>query len=232
MMRDIHLGVRLPFETASEQDGSEDILMRLLGLVSRVDLRYILENPKAPCLYDSGVVYAEPDQKARRGTVSRSKLKKLYELLSSMELDDETILQVVRMVKGVEVFLDTPSLYRRRRGDCNELAPVRIAELWRCGLAASPLLTKHLNARGGVTYHALVRWPDGTDEDPSLLLGMGGVARREEAREEVRKNVERYAAVVDGAGQLVGGGADPAQVAAYVSTLGLVPRDGFFRSLR
>lgn len=230
MMRDIHFGIKLPFESEQDRDDSEEILMRFLGLVSRINLRYRKRNPTTPRLYDSKVVYAIPDQLARPAP-DKAKLVKLGNMLRDMDVDDDSLAMILRIVNGIEIFLDIPSLYRRGKGDCNELAPVRIAELWEAGIAASPYLTKRQNDRGGWTYHALVLWPDGSAEDPSLILGMGGAARAADRQEEIRKNIERVQNHIAAAKELLEthpSPPDPALMADKVDMLGLLPKSGAF----
>lgn len=230
-MRDLHLGFRLDFDTPEAQDDSEDVLIRLLGLNSRLNLMYLRRFPETPLLYESGIVYTDPDQTDGRPPLTRSKLKKLLAMLRDLGLDPETALMIVRMVKGIEIFLDIPALLRRGKGDCNELVPMRIAELWRAGIMASPYLIKARNSRGGWTYHAQVLWPDGSSEDPSLILGMGGRERADERREEIRKNAERWGYYVQAANRLVSAeGASPAELTERIAQMGLWPRNGVFRS--
>jgi len=229
MMRDIYLGVRLPFDTAEDQEDSEDYLMWLLGTISRLNRLYLRRHPHTQPLYESGVRYVPPDQLSAPA-LKREDLRDLFGVLKRMGQPPETALMVYRVCKGAEVFLDIPSLYQRGAGDCNELVPVRVAELWRAGIGASPYLTKERNARGGWTYHALVLWPDGSSEDPSLILGMGGEARAADRKEEIRKNKERWDNHLAAAAYLIAAeGADPAAAAKQVDSLGLVPRDGVFR---
>lgn len=148
-----------------------------------------------------------------------------------MGIDPETALMVVRMLKGVEIFLDTPALYRRGKGDCNELVPVRVAELWQAGIAANPWIVRAVNDRGGFTYHNIVKWPDGSAEDPSLILGMGGPDRAADRREEIRKNNERLAIHLAAAQKLIiEEDADPVQVGHQIDMLGLGPKNGVFKS--
>lgn len=228
-MKDIYLGISLDFESITEQDHSEDILMWILGTISRLNRLYLERHPDTPSLYSSGVVYTPPDQ-AAAPVVDKDKLKKLFSLLKSMNLEPETGLMIYRLVKGAEVFLDIPALYRRGRGDCNELAPVRVAELWRAGIAATPYLTKDRNDRGGWSYHALVKWPDGSSEDPSLILGMGGPEREADRQEEIRKNKERWANYLAAAQHLVEAeGVSPKVAGKQIDLMGLLPRDGVFR---
>lgn len=230
-LRDIHFGVRLPFDTPQDQNDSEEILTRILGVVCRINFLYLKKHPETPSLYDSGVVYTPPDQADGRPPLERGKLKKLLALLRDMGQEPETALMVVRMLKGVEIFLDIPALYRRGKGDCNELVPVRVAELWRAGIAANPWLVCAKNDRGGYTYHNIVKWPDGSGEDPSLILGMGGPSRIDERREEIRKNAERLGKYMDEAKRLISAGeASPEQLERKIDLMGLAPKDGVFRS--
>lgn len=56
-------------------------------------------------------------------------------------------------------------------GDCEDLASARIAELReKKKIRVTPWLK-----RRGKTWHVLVRYPDGTFEDPSKILGMGAI---------------------------------------------------------
>lgn len=60
----------------------------------------------------------------------------------------------------------------RRSGDCEDLVAWRVAELWATGeTKARP---ECYSPRAGL-IHCVVRRADGTREDPSRLLGMGGV---------------------------------------------------------
>lgn len=226
-MRDIYLGVHLPFGSMGEQDDSEDALMRLLGFVSRLNLIYRRNNPGTPRLYDTPVVYAKPDQ-IDRPRATRERLLRLAKFLrGDFELDDHAVATVLRLVRGVEEFLDIPTIYRRGKGDCNELAPIRIAELWEAGVFVSPYLTKRVNSKGGLTYHAFVFYPDGSFEDPSAILGMR--SRLTSWDEEVRKNLERFGMAMSEAERLVDAGRlSPRAAADAVATLGLLPSSGRF----
>ncbi|HET6959741.1 MAG TPA: hypothetical protein VFI56_24275 [Vicinamibacterales bacterium] len=226
------MGFALPFNSPEEQDDSEDILLLLLGVNCRLNKLYLARHPGTPLLYDSGVVYTPPDQADGRPPLKKSTLKKLLALLKDeAQIDPETAMMIVRLIKGVEIFLDIPNLYRRGKGDCNELVPVRIAELWRAGVPASPYLVKEPNDRGGITYHAIVQHPDGSAEDPSRILGMGGPMNNDLRREEIRKNAERQANYVVEAQQLIETGvASPQKLARQLNAMGLAPSSGVFRS--
>jgi hypothetical protein len=231
MMRDIHFGFKLPFDDPQDMEDSEDLLMRMLGINCRYNLQYLRKNPDTKALYDSGVVYTPPDQADGRPPIQKDDLKKLLKLLRNMGCDPETALMIVRMLKGIEIFLDIPGLLRRGKGDCNELVPMRVAELWSAGIAASPYLIKDRNERGGWTYHALVLWPDGSSEDPSLILGMGGPDHATERRVECYKNMERWQNYMDAAKRLVAAeGASANDAADAVDQMGLIPKIGYFAS--
>ena len=212
-LRGLFLDLKLNFDTPEEAAASEDFVVRAHGLVARHNLMYLQQHPETPMLYDSGVVYTQPDQADGRPPLKKKDLADLLALIRKIGLDPETALLIVRLVRGMEICLDVPSLYRRGKGDCNELVPVRIAELWRAGVAATPWLQfEGENVKGGKSYHLVVRHPDGSSEDPSGILGMSSAAYR---REECRKNAERYYIA--------------AQQGLPADEMGLVPKDGVFR---
>lgn len=73
---------------------------------------------------------------------------------------------------GQEEWQDYPTLLQTGRGDCEDLASARVAELRvRFGIRAKPYVT-HRQAGGILRYHIQVRLPDGRIEDPSARLGM------------------------------------------------------------
>lgn len=88
----------------------------------------------------------------------------------------------------VEEFASLPIVYKRHWGDCDDLAPIRIAELLNRGEKASLRVQWRKQPSGRKLYHILlrrpagvsdfdprfmVRAPDGTVlEDPSRALGM------------------------------------------------------------
>lgn len=232
-MRGLHLGFELEFDTAEDRDDSEEILMRILGINCLLNKQYLRKNPDTPALYESGITYTPPDQDDGRRALRGSDMKDIVAVVKDKGADPETALMILRLMRGVEIFLDIPSLYRRGKGDCNELVPVRVAELWRAGIMASPYLVKSpaKNDRGGISYHAVVLWPDGSSEDPSLILGMGGTDNAAERAEEVRKNVERWDTYVAAAQHLIQAeGAHPSEAGKQIDAMGLVPSNGVFKS--
>jgi hypothetical protein len=88
--------------------------------------------------------------------------------------------------RGTEEWLSIPCIYPRARTgepvDCEDWAAARAAEL-RLGLGSHPsgpvraiadIRGRVMPSTGQVRMHAFVRYPDGSVEDPSRLLGMPG----------------------------------------------------------
>lgn len=70
-----------------------------------------------------------------------------------------------------EVWQDIPTLLERGKGDCEDLACYRAGELRAAGINVRPYIKWRKEGESYV-YHAVVMWPDGRVEDPSLALGM------------------------------------------------------------
>jgi hypothetical protein len=66
-----------------------------------------------------------------------------------------------------------PAVLARGFGDCKSLAPWLVAEYRKKGINADTVFRWIKNNRGGTDFHILVVLPDGTNEDPSKVLGMG-----------------------------------------------------------
>ena len=91
---------------------------------------------------------------------------------------------------GHEDWRDVYGVIARGVGDCDQLTAWRVAELRVAGVAAEPVLkwqwvprdvmvssgypARLLPQDGVWLVHCLVRFPDGSTEDPSKILGMGG----------------------------------------------------------
>ena len=231
MMKGMFLSYTLHFDTPEERELSERLLLKIMGLNSLLNLQHLQRYPEEKNLYESGIVYTPPDQNDGRPPLKKKDVSELLALLRRMGTEPETALLVIRVLKGMEIFMDLPALLKRGKGDCNELVPVRVAELWRTGIPSSPYLVKgQENDRGGISYHAAVLHPDGSMEDPSLILGMGGPDRAPDRAEEIRKNTERLDnAVVEGQA-LVEAGIPSQTVLGRIHAMGLVPSDGTFQS--
>lgn len=95
-----------------------------------------------------------------------------------------------------EEFADVPTVLRRRAGDCDDLACFRVAELRvRHRILARPYFV-HRYEPGSrrPVYHVMVELPDGTIEDPSRRLGMGGTRVRDARGVNVKVAMKRKAA--------------------------------------
>ncbi|HWA70691.1 MAG TPA: hypothetical protein VG937_00080 [Polyangiaceae bacterium] len=71
-----------------------------------------------------------------------------------------------------EEFASIAKVLERGWGDCDDLAPWRVAELQEAGDGAKIRITWRRRRGGRRLYHVLVRRGDGRIEDPSRLLGM------------------------------------------------------------
>src|SRR5262249_46363898 len=146
MLRSYFMDVSLPFDNPEDQDDSEYILLNAIGVTARIDKMHLRRGEAMgkpyPLLYESGVIYTKPDESDGRRQLSKREKNRLINFLKDAGQSPETALMCLRIIQGVEIFLGTPELYRRGKGDCNELVPQRLAELWRAGVAASPYLTK------------------------------------------------------------------------------------------
>jgi hypothetical protein len=235
ILKDMYFSTSLPFDDPEDQDDSEYVLLHAIGLTARIDKMHLRKgdaNGKPyPLLYESHVVYTKPDQSDGRQQLSGREKKKLISFLKDAGQDPETAIMCLRIIRGIEIFLDTPALFARGKGDCNELVPQRLAELWRGGVAASPYLSRQEKQGGGYVYHAMIKYPDGSAEDPSLILGMHGPDGAEARNEEIRKNVERYEGRIVDAKRMIAVDASLAPYAAkQIDQMGFVPRSGSFVS--
>ena len=77
----------------------------------------------------------------------------------------------------IEEFAAIPLILQRGWGDCDDLAPWRVAELQNAGVKAK-LRIQWKRYESGKLYHIVVRMPDRSIEDPSRLLGMGRLRKR------------------------------------------------------
>ena len=74
---------------------------------------------------------------------------------------------------GEEEFATIPVVLARGWGDCDDLAPWRVAELRAAGEPAKIRIKWKKNPRtGSKMFHVIVRRADGSVEDPSRRLGM------------------------------------------------------------
>ena len=215
------------FDGTNRED-SEEIILKLLAVLVDCDCKYLRAHPETPKLYDSDITYALPDQMTR--SPDEDKLARLVRFLrEEMSCDEETCDIITAVLRGCEVFRDTAMILKKKNVDCDNLSVLRCAELRLGGIEAVPYIVWREGPRGP-TYHALVRWPDGTSEDPSILLGMGGEQKAFERAEEKRKNRERYDRLLLTAQALCASGATTVREAGRrIDALGLLPRGGAWK---
>lgn len=74
---------------------------------------------------------------------------------------------------GIEEFATIPIILSRGWGDCDDLAPWRVAELQHGGEKATIRISWMRQENNRKLFHITVRRANGTIEDPSRILGMG-----------------------------------------------------------
>jgi hypothetical protein len=67
---------------------------------------------------------------------------------------------------------DIPQVLKDGCGDCDDLVPWRLAELWLRGVQASPVAHLETDSEGNALFHVTIATPSGDTEDPSIMLGM------------------------------------------------------------
>jgi uncharacterized protein YdcH (DUF465 family) len=187
------------FDVKLFRDGDRQLnakaLCALLDALTYWNEIYLDEHPETPFLYQTDVRYSlpEPFQKGK------PKADRIAGALRSTGLPHDMSQQLADTISSGEHFRDIPTLLENGQGDCDNLACMRAAELRSVDVDASVYLTEHPRKDGGVTYHAIVRYPDGTSEDPSRILGMGGddLSALESRLEEFRRLAERREKLAD-----------------------------------
>ncbi len=93
---------------------------------------------------------------------------------------------------GKDQWQDIPETVKRGSGDCEDLASYRVSELRAAGEAANHAIEHRYNADEDIVlYHILVRRADGSIEDPSCKLGMGGACNVFLSPSQVKAKVAR-----------------------------------------
>lgn len=183
------------FAPGENTEEAEIDLNWLLEALTQRDADYLKQHPETPRLYKSGVVWEAPKQFAGECPEVHTIKKALGDMAN--QRDVRKVLERMQRVFGGEYFADIGVILRNGAHDCDGLAAWRAAELRQGGIPARPMMTKRKRPDGGTTYHALVVWPPfgstpyESSEDPSLLLGMGGIDRAADRAEEIRKNEDR-----------------------------------------
>lgn len=183
------------FPTEAERPSSQKRILCLLEALTCINQFYLKEHPETPFIYKSGIEYKVPAQfdQDPNAVALISYLRKAGAPGNVLAYAED----VIRASNG-ERFRDIGQIIANGGGDCDNVACWRAAELRNLGIKVNPYITWRQRPDGGYTYHVIVRYSDGTSEDPSLLLGMGGVERAADRREEERKLAERLADYITG----------------------------------
>jgi hypothetical protein len=240
-MRHVNFDVDLSFDTPEDRWRSEQILLWKMMILTLRNFWFLLDNPDYPKLYDTDMVYLLPEQLERKPT--RKQLKQLQEFLrTTMGMTDDEVQHHLDLAQGVEIFRDIPRMAEHGGGDCDNWAAARAAEICvaahRIGATsrARPYLVWREDGNRMI-YHAKVLHGDGSDEDPSIIKGMGGEDRAVDRLEECRKNYERYDNMWQRGKQklaMEGLTGDAAIMRAQeikdaIDSFGFLPKDGVFR---
>jgi len=140
---------------------------RTFGIVIRIILEALvkvnqgfLRTHNVPPLYKSGVRYGEEPAGAL-----------IFKTAGSGAVESN----FAKNINGqVEEFADIATIISRGWGDCDDLAPWRCAELREAGEKAK-IRIQWKTTKAGKLFHIVVRRGDGSVEDPSAVLGMGGI---------------------------------------------------------
>lgn len=241
-MRHVNFDMVLSFDTPEDRWRSEQILLYKLMILTLRNFWFLLDNPDFPKLYDSGMIYMLPEQLERRPKQSQIDALNKF-LVTQMGMGPKEAQHHLDLAKGVEIFRDIPRMVENGGGDCDNWASARAAEIcvaaFRIGgkARAKPYLVWREEGNRMI-YHAKVMHGDGSDEDPSIIMGMGGQDRAADRREECRKNVERYDNMWQIAKRILANEsfssedarvARAAELKAACDSFGYLPKDGVFR---
>lgn len=197
MLRHILLDLQLFADEASREESQKGVLWFLEAL-TQWNQRYLRMHPNTPLIYKSGIKYLVPEQFERQHL---PEVDEVRQFLIKKGADGNVMAafeSITDMCGAGEHFRDIPRIIENGGGDCDNVACWRAAELRELGVNACPYITWRKRPDGGMTYHVITRWPDGSSEDPSLLLGMSQPARTLDRQEEERKLGERAAEVING----------------------------------
>ena len=240
-MRHVNYDLDLNFDTPEGRWRSEQILLYMLTTLTLDNFWFLLDNPDFPKLYDTDMVYMLPEQLERRP--SRSKINKLNKFLAdTMGMGPSERQHHLDLARGVEIFRSIPRMMEHGGGDCDNWAAARAAEIavaaYRLGVKSGvkPYLVWHEDG-DRMIYHAKIMHGDRSDEDPSIIKGMGGRDRAADRLEECRKNYERYDNMWQSAKRIMAnedltGDAKvmrAEELKAAIDSFGYLPKSGVFR---
>jgi hypothetical protein len=192
MLRHVLFDMAL-FANEAERENSQKRVLWLLEALTCCNQLYLQQHPETPFIYQSGIKYIQPAQFEKTNVPEVKALRDYLTEKGAPQYLFDALDKLYNIVGGGEIFREIPRIILNGGGDCDNVAAWRCAELRELGINACPYITWRTRSDGGMTYHVIVRWPDGSSEDPSLLLGMGGAARAKDRAEEERKLAERLA---------------------------------------
>lgn len=223
----ILLHLDLDFSTPEKRDRNERLILLILDNLINFNVDYLRAHPETPKLYDARVRYTLPDQ--MRTPPTGSDMAAVRSTLERQGVSEDEIALHLAVRRGIETFHTVPWMIKNGGSDCDNLARWRAAE-WRLAGVLARVGLKNRWEGSRWIYHAVTLLPDDTDEDSSLILGMGGPARLDDRKEEIRKNMERlHGFMADGDRMISAGRATRDDVIAKIKALGLVPKDRIFR---
>lgn len=190
MLRHVLFDMAL-FANEAERENSQKRVLWLLEALTCCNQLYLQQHPETPLIYQSGIKYIQPAQFEHANVPEVAALKEYLTKQNAPGYLFNALDKLYNIVGGGEIFREIPRILLNGGGDCDNVASWRCAELRELGINACPYITWRTRSDGGMTYHVIVRWPDGSSEDPSLLLGMGGASRAQDRAEEERKLAER-----------------------------------------
>jgi len=120
-------------------------LFHLCLALTKINYDFLREFPDTKKLYRSGVIYHDDTHVDCWKDVCRTEEDK---------------------------WQDLPTTYQKGYGDCEDLACIRVAELWMDGIHALPFPRLQSTGDDEQLWHIQVLMPDGSVEDPSAKLGM------------------------------------------------------------
>ena len=174
-----------------DRANSRKRVLCLLEALVWINRLYLQQHPETPLIYQSGIKYIVPEQFEKAHLPEVAAVREYLTKKGASEDVQAAFKMIADQMGAGEHFRDIPQILANGGGDCDNVASWRAAELRELGIDAKPYITWRRREDGGTTYHVIVLWPDGSSEDPSLLLGMGGSARDIDRLAEQEKLGER-----------------------------------------
>lgn len=197
MLRHVLFDLSL-FNDETERENSQKRILCLLEALVWCNRLYLKQHPETPLIYQSGIKYIVPEQFEQAHLPEVDTVRKFLEKKGASADVLTAFKEMADQLGSGEHFRDIPRILENGGGDCDNVASWRVAELRELGIPAKPYITWRTRADGGVTYHVIVLHADGSSEDPSLLLGMGGETRESDRLHEEEKLGERTAEFIQG----------------------------------